>query len=614
MEYRLIKPLIHPPGYPDENPMTYLIRIAQLNDYKSYRWLFDSNKVPTQNLSLQKIYPILGDTDWSGYELGRKFISDFISLYPNEIQNRILKYCPLCLQEQPFFRVHWQIKVSMCCPHHGVWLSYQCEFCKSPLEVKNHKIDACSCSKAFSEAKPEVCSQDVINLQRFIEGDYSNMGDEALRLLDNPDELDMARRIQLVRSTIRWIDKEQRGQIIPQIDLSDFVYAREYIDDASEALFTGKAGFFSFLKKIHGVTPNAPQVSDHFSHFYLEFFDRFSGQVFHQYRQLIEQYINRYWTKPLSRRNSHFSSRTIDDHPWIPLQQACREFEIHKSTLKSAIEQRLVRSESLEKEKRVVTLVYKPDLIAREDRLKSLLSAKDAASALGLTKAQFARLREVEGFEAISKPNEQGGAKWKFYRDDIYHYCDLFLDEVSNSPGDHWSLPQLLQYFGGQIDDPLITILQAVKNQELTVAARLESGSGLSSMLFSQSEFLAWYEKKKFRSNVISIPVAAKIMKIQQEFAYQLVEAGLLELSSPSEGTTRWLTHTNIEQFHQKYILLSKLAKETKRSSRTLMSYFASIGICPVDQGWEKPLRQKVYEKEKLYGVQILAGTIPYPT
>ena len=79
MKYRLIKPLIHPPGHPDENPMTYLIRVL-FNDYKSYRWLFDSNKVPTQNLSLQKIYPILGDTDWSRYELGRKFISDFISL------------------------------------------------------------------------------------------------------------------------------------------------------------------------------------------------------------------------------------------------------------------------------------------------------------------------------------------------------------------------------------------------------------------------------------------------------------------------------------------------------------------------------------------------------
>lgn len=610
MEYRLIKPLIHPPGYPDENPMTYLIRIAQLNDYNSYRWLFDSNRVPTHSLSLQKIYPILAGTDWSGYELGRKFTSDFISLYPNEIQNRIIKYCPLCLQDQPFFRVHWQIKVSMCCPHHGVWLSYQCEFCKSPLEVKNNKIDACSCGKAFSEAKPELCSQDVINLQRFIEGDYINMDDEALWLLNNLDELDMDSRIQFVRFAIRWIDKEQRGQVIPQIALSDFVYAREYIDDASEAFFTGKAGFFSFLKKIHGVTPSSPQISDHFSHFYLEFFDRFSGQVFHQYRQLIELYINRFWTKPLSRRNSHFSSRTIDDHPWIPLQQACREFEIHKSTLKSAIEQRLVRSESLEKEKRVVTLVYKPDLIAREDRLKSLLSAKDAASALGLTKAQFARLREVEGFEAISKPNEQGGSKWQFYRDDIYHYRDSFLDEITNIPGDHWSLPQVLQYFGGQIEDPLITILRAIKSQELKVSASLESSIGLASMLFSQSEFLTWYEKIKSSSNVISIPVAAKLMQIQQQFAYQLVKVGLLETSSALGGTTRWLSQINIEQFQQKYILLSKLSKNTGLSSRTLISYLASIGVFPVDQGWEIALRQKVYIKEQLSDVQILIGSL----
>lgn len=610
MEYRLIKPLIHPPGYPDENPMTYLIRIAQLNDYNSYRWLFDSNRVPTHSLSLQKIYPILAGTDWSGYELGRKFTSDFISLYPNEIQNRIIKYCPLCLQDQPFFRVHWQIKVSMCCPHHGVWLSYQCEFCKSPLEVKNNKIDACSCGKAFSEAKPELCSQDVINLQRFIEGDYINMDDEALWLLNNLDELDMDSRIQFVRFAIRWIDKEQRGQVIPQIALSDFVYAREYIDDASEAFFTGKAGFFSFLKKIHGVTPSSPQISDHFSHFYLEFFDRFSGQVFHQYRQLIELYINRFWTKPLSRRNSHFSSRTIDDHPWIPLQQACREFEIHKSTLKSAIEQRLVRSESLEKEKRVVTLVYKPDLIAREDRLKSLLSAKDAASALGLTKAQFARLREVEGFEAISKPNEQGGSKWQFYRDDIYHYRDSFLDEITNIPGDHWSLPQVLQYFGGQIEDPLITILRAIKSQELKVSASLESSIGLASMLFSQSEFLTWYEKIKSSRNVISIPVAAKLMQIQQQFAYQLVKVGLLETSSALGGTTRWLSQINIEQFQQKYILLSKLSKNTGLSSRTLISYLASIGVFPVDQGWEIALRQKVYIKEQLSDVQILIGSL----
>lgn len=610
MEYRLIKPLIHPPGYPDENPMTYLIRIAQLNDYNSYRWLFDSNRVPTHSLSLQKIYSILGGTDWSGYELDRKFTSDFISLYPNEIQNRIIKYCPLCLQDQPFFRVHWQIKVSMCCPHHGVWLSYQCEFCKSPLEVKNHKIDACSCGKAFSEAKSEACSKDVINLQRFIEGDYSNMDDEALRLLDNLDELDIASRIQFVRFAIRWIDKEQMGQMIPQIALSDFVYAREYIDYVSEALLTGKAGFFSFLKQIHGVTPKAVQISEHFSTFYLGFFDRFSAQAFHKYRQLIEDYINKHWTKPLSRRNTHFSSRTIDEHPWIPLQQACREFEIHKSTLKSAIEQRLVRSESLEKEKRVVTLIYKPDLIAREDRLKSLLSAKDAASALGLTKAQFTRLREVEGFETIAKPNEQGGSKWQFYRDDIYHYRDSFLDEITNIPGDHWSLPQVLQYFGGQIEDPLITILRAIKSQELKVSASLESSIGLASMLFSQSEFLTWYEKIKSSSNVISIPVAAKLMQIQQQFAYQLVKVGLLETSSALGGTTRWLSQINIEQFQQKYILLSKLSKNTGLSSRTLMSYLASIGVFPVDQGWEIALRQKVYIKEQLSDVQILIGSL----
>lgn len=63
--------------------------------------------------------------------------------------------------------------------------------------------------------------------------------------------------------------------------------------------------------------------------------------------------------------------------------------------------------------------MYCSELVSRV-----LFHDEGAASTLGLTKAQFARLREVEGFEAISKPNEQGGAKWQFYRDDIYHYRD----------------------------------------------------------------------------------------------------------------------------------------------------------------------------------------------
>lgn len=607
MEYSLIKPLIHPPRYPDENPMTYLIRIARLNDYNSYKWLFDSQKVPTHQLSFQKIFSILEAANWSGYNLDRKSTSEFISLHYYDVQKKLLKYCPLCLQEQPYFRIHWQFTLSMCCPHHGVWLKYQCEFCHSPLEVKNYKTDTCSCGKAFSEAKSEACSQDVINLQRFIEGDYSNMDEEALRLFKKPYELDIAIRIQLVRLVLRWMNKERIGFIEPKIALPEFVYSREFITDAGESLFTGKAGFVSFLKKIHGIKPRDVQLSDKFIGFYQDFYHRFPCQTFSQYRQLIEQYVNRNWARPLSRRNTYFSNRTIGNHPWIPLQQACREFEIHKSTLKSAIEQRLVRSESLVKEKRVITLIYKPDLIAREERLKSLLSAKEAASILGLTKSQFARLREVEDFGVISKPNEQGGSKWQFYRDDIYYYRDSFLDEVSNSPGDYWSLPQLLQYFGGQLDDPLITVLQAVKDQELIVAAKLESSIGLSSMLFSKPEFLTWYEKKKLNSNIVSIPVAAKRMNIHQEFAYQLAEAGLLELSPSSEGTKRRHMQTDIEQFQQKYVLLSKLAKKAKLSSRTIMSYLERNGIYPVDQGWSKPLRQKVYSMELLLEVEIFA-------
>lgn len=433
------------------------------------------------------------------------------------------------------------------------------------------------------------------------------MDNHALSLLDNPSEVDIVTRMQLVKLMIRWIHKEHWGNLLPKITSLEFIYSREFISDASESLFTGKVGFITYLKKMDRATRKGNQISDYFNHFYLDFFSRCSGQAFQKYRQIIEQHINRYWEKPLSRRNIHFSARTIDSHPWITLQQACRDFDLNKSTIKSAIRQHLVRSETLEKEKRVLTLIYKPDLIAREDRLRSLLSAKEAAVILGCTKAQFSRLREVENFEVIASPEEDGCAQWQFYRDDIYQYRDSFLKNTSyDEQREHWSLPQLLQYFGGQIDDPLISLLQAVKSNELKVSFKDETNPVLSSMMFSKSEFSNWYEKRKLEHNLISIPVAAKLMNIQQEFAYQLVRVGLLETSCASSGSTRWLSKISIDQFQQKYVLLSKLSKKTGKSSRALMSHLASCGIFPVDQEWEKPLRQKVYLKEYLFDVQIL--------
>jgi len=86
-----------------------------------------------------------------------------------------------------------------------------------------------------------------------------------------------------------------------------------------------------------------------------------------------------------------------------------------------------------------------------------------------------------------------------------------------------------------------------------------------------------------------------KYMGIHQEFAYQLVHAGLLEALNSDKRLGQLINRQAINQFCSKYVLLRDLAREAGKSSSSVMRDLAFRGIRPVDIDWELPLRQKVY-------------------
>lgn len=314
--------------------------------------------------------------------------------------------------------------------------------------------------------------------------------------------------------------------------------------------------------------------------------------------------------KTIIKKNHHFDSKTLKAHPWTPFQTACREYDIHKSDLKQAIRKNLIRSKIKQSEGRKSVIVYKPDLEARLYRFKDQISAKEAALILGLTKVQFAQLRESFCFEVMAKPGEYGNSTWHFSREEILKFRDSFLNGLPEVAGDYWTFPQLLQFFGGQIKSPLMTILHVVESGDLKASARAEDLPGLSSMLFKKSEFLEWFEHYKANSKLLSIPATAKILGIQQQFTYQMTTVGLIATTTKEGSSSKWISEENMNEFHANYILLSKLAKKVNWSSRALMNYLANREIYPVDKEWAFALRQKVYERKSLLCVEILIGCI----
>ena len=458
VQFTLIKPLIHPTMKPDEAPLGYLIRVAEENGYKNYRWLSKSNGKSFDVKLHHRLYRILDSAEWTGCSLNASVVSEVLSLDSGYFISNRLRFCPICIKEVGYYKIQWQLKTSVVCIYHDKWLLDCCHNCGQSVDKGHSKVSECSCGVDIREAASEGVSEEALLMQRFLEDVYEVENDDPL-ILSSDHGLSKKERIDLLNFFSRWLRGRRVTKTGISTNLRDMNTARDSMSDVAEALFSGRAGFHNFLKRLqeleYGINSNK---SDLFTRFYRIFYKDFPQECFAPYKGYLEQYMNLHWEKPLSRRNRHFDSETLKVHPWTPLQTACREYGVHKSELQQAIRKNLIRSKSEGSEGRKSIIVYKPDLEAHLYRLNDQITAKEAALILGLTKLQFAQLRESSCFKVMAKPGEYGNSTWHFSRDEVLKFRDSYLNGLQEVSGDYWALPHILQFFGGQIERPLTTI------------------------------------------------------------------------------------------------------------------------------------------------------------
>lgn len=604
-----IKPLIHPPIYKDESPLGYLVRVAELNRYSSFRWLNQGTKVLNVGSS-RDLYSNLASAEWTKCDLDNVLVKDVFTAEKRHLIVKKLRFCPLCIRQYGYYKMHWQYRAAIACVEHEIWLHDACHYCGKDVAQRNTRIRLCDCGFDITDVDVERVSDEVLLMQLFLEG-ATEPKDTNLPLLKARHDLTKNERVNILHFFAKWLPNSVFFKKERAILLREMSTAQDVMMDVAEALFTGHAGYHNFLKRLHALG-NSPSGVDLFTKFYRDFYSNFTKSCFQGYKKYLEQYLNKYWEKPLTKRNLHFDKQTLESHPWISFQTACREYDLHKSELNSALLKRIVRSKVSEIENRTFTLIFKPDLEARLYRIKDLICAKESASILGVTKLQFSKLQESGCFDVMIKPDTYGNSIWQFSRDEILHYKNTLLQDLAEVTVEYWTFPELLKFFGGQIDNSLITILKAIEEKKLKVFTKLKGASGLSSMVFDKNDFMEWYECYKAEDELLSIPTTAKLLGLQQQFTYQLVDMGLIETQSKNSTSLRWVSKKQIDDFRERYVLLSKLAKQAQLNSRALMNHLAGRDIYPVDEQWETPLRQKVYERQNLTNVQLIADYLPF--
>jgi len=579
------KPLIHPKCHPDEFPTAYLIRLAELNKYPSARWLVKSAAPLTGVRSARYFHELLLLAPWSGYQKGQNGCLE--KLHNRYFDMRHMRFCPLCMNDSLYIRTAWQYKTSYVCGLHGVWLRNSCTKCKSRIAVDSPTLIYCECGHRILDQDLLKACPAMHSFQAFIAGEL---------ILDDVFTGDLKGRLDFVLFFIRWLRFKGYEQA-----LGDCEYSREALSAVAEALFGGDYGMYNFLTRLKKINEG------YLTRFRNQFYQRYPNESFTKYRALIEKYINKNWEYPLTKRNKNLRSDTLTEHPWVPLSIACQKYGVSKVELQKSIITGDIRYKKKNTKKRSFTYVYIPDIHNHLAKIKNIITLQEARVVIGLNKSHFLELAKGNFFKKSMSPSETGFGSWCFSLEEMYAIRKKLEVTYPVSKSDTWSFSEIMKYFSGQIDGFIFLLAKSILRKGLTIESRDKTKIGFASLRFSKDVFNTWFSAIKQSEKCISIPALAKALKVNQQFVYELASHGVVKCSFSKETQKAFVSREDLSDFLDKYVFLSKLSKSSKLSSRTLISFFEYRGIKAIDEYFEKPLRQKIYLKEDLKNISIIA-------
>ncbi len=228
MEYELLR---HPTPFESEGILNYLYRLAEENccTIGQLKRIFKisntlTNKRFNKDISDRSIGLIAKVTRKEKEVIYKMTLQRFnywfieneiqysFSYFRNTILSKHLKYCPYCLKENNYNRIHWNLELVKICLKHMVFLIQSCNNCGKEI-TKDEILDGkCKCGLKLTDVKSQLCDNNFI-----IEGQkkiYNAYGICTTNIENNDifyHKLNNKKYIEYVNFLIEWI--------IPNIEL-----------------------------------------------------------------------------------------------------------------------------------------------------------------------------------------------------------------------------------------------------------------------------------------------------------------------------------------------------------------------------------------------------------
>lgn len=182
--------LRRPRPYPDESLAGYIIRLTETNYYSSSKWIFKMSGLRARGIyanvfnhekddlsGLSNISDVEAGILWSmafpgitfNYSKVVKRAKVFGNVIPTDaINHNQVQLCPICLQEEPYYRLIWGLSVVSACPLHHCLLIDRCPQCQLQILWSRPSVVLCSCQFDWRKSRPVIVESEQIALSRYI--------------------------------------------------------------------------------------------------------------------------------------------------------------------------------------------------------------------------------------------------------------------------------------------------------------------------------------------------------------------------------------------------------------------------------------------------------------
>lgn len=596
MEIR--KPLVYPRIERDEGISRYLRRVAFVNGYEKINYLKKVRyaKSATRSGVLEQAASC---TPWVKMDEQEKDSFEFNHL-PTSMKVRKLRWCPLCLKQDRYWKASWQCKASIACEIHKVWLVDVCSYCSQSTDKISQNYLMCDCQHPYEDVPADAAHLEAILLQKFLNTGKLHSFNKIPLIQDNV-ALSVQDRVTLFLLVGQYASTSSESLRRTVSEFQSIDTLKPIISTIGLHLLYGEYSFFAFTTHLGRRRYNKDFHTTDWSKFWIGMDKQCQHPFFKDLLLKVKQHrldSGYYATK----RNGRCYIDTSLRHRWLPIDECCRFYGLYPSCINAALKDGIIDYSKEQRGGRTFTLVDIGSVFAKLDFILEFVCLANLRDWLGFTKKQVSKLVHENFFDSAIPPTKGVSSVWRISMKEVE---SIFAREGNwgLSKHDKWmTFSEIMRKYSRAMPDIFTKILNDMKkNPKLFSKGNIRIP--FKEFRFEINELESWIFENS-SSEGWTITEAAKLAKIHHECMYQLVNGGWIDTTLERNRQSRVITEENLEAFQSKYITETQLAHEFELPQSLLRAQFKSAGVAPIGHyGGAVNMRMKIYEREAVMKV-----------